>query len=348
MRKINFGVLTIKDIAKALNVSVSSVSKALKDSHEISEKTRKLIQDYAKKHNFQPNPMAQSLRHGNSRSIGIVVPEIDNPFFSQVINGIESIANKKQYNISISQTHESYEVEKRNIQHLTTRAITGLLISLSAETKNIDHIKALHTQGLPIVFFDRVNEEINTHKVVVNNFQGAYDGTTELIKSGYKRIAHITSSRNSFVTSERLKGYRAALKENNIKPQAAYVKYCAHSGREPDEIGTAIDELLKTENKPDAIFTASDRITTTTLSMLNKRGISIPNEMALLGFTNTQFASDLNPSLSTVFQPGFEMGERAMEMLIGIIESKRPIEEFLTTELPAIVIARNSSLPIDN
>jgi LacI family transcriptional regulator len=342
---MNFGAVTIKDIARELGISASAVSKALKDSHEISEKTKKLVVECAQKLNYQPNTNAQSLKRGNSKSIGIVVSTIENQFFSEVINGIESIAYSKGYNIIITQTHESYALEVLNVRHLTSRSIDGLLISLSTETNNIDHLKNLHEKGLPIVFFDRVSDEIDTHKVIADNFGGAFEATEQLIKAGYRKIAHITSSVHVSITAERLKGYKQALKQNNIELDESYIKYCPHGGKDLIEIENALGELLYADNRPDAIFTASDRITTTTLSLLHKLNFRIPGDIALLGFTNTQLAHILNPSLSSVYQPGFEMGKKATEMLIGLIETKRPVTEFETVVLPTTVFIRNSSKP---
>jgi LacI family transcriptional regulator len=340
---MNFGGVTIKDIARELGISPSAVSKALKDSHEIGEKTKALVLECAKRLNYQPNINAQSLKRGNSKSLGIVVSSIANQFFSEVIDGIESVAHSRGYNVIITQTHESYELEMQNVQHLTFRSIDGLLISLSTETQNIDHLKHLHEKGLPIVFFDRVTDEIETHKVVADNYTGAYNATTHLINSGYQRIAHITSSVNVSITAERLKGYLAALEQHQIPVDESLIKYCPHGGKNLIEIESALGELLYKENRPDAIFTAADRITTTTLSLLHKLGFKIPDDIALLGFTNTYLAEVLNPSLSAVFQPGFEMGKKATEMLISLIESRYPVTEFETTVLPTEVFIRASS-----
>jgi LacI family transcriptional regulator len=342
---MNFEAITIKDIATALGLSVSTVSKALSDSYEISEKTKKIVIEYAEEHNYRPNPIAKSLKQGNSKSIGIVVSTIDNQFFSQVINGIESIAYSKGYNVIITQTHESFELEALNVKHLTYRSVDGILISLSTETSDVEHLKSLHKKGLPIVFFDRISEEINTHKVIADNFNGAFEGTQHLLDSGYKRIAHITSSPDISITRERLKGYTKALEDHGIAFNEDYVKYCMHGGRDLDEIKSALNDLLTIENRPDAIFTASDRITTTTLLLLQQMKVKIPDEIALLGFTNTQLADALNPSLSTIYQPGFEIGKNAIEMLISIIESKRPVTEFETRVLPTQLYIRNSSSP---
>lgn len=340
---MNFNVLTIKDIARELGLSISTVSKALSDSYEISDKTKKLVNEYAEKHNYSPNPIAKSLKQGHSKSIGIVVSTIDNNFFSQVISGIESVAYTKGYNIIITQTHESYDLETRNVKHLTFRSVDGILISLSAETQDIEHLQALQKKGLPIVFFDRVSDDIDTHKVIADNYKGAYEGTTSLLNSGYKRIAHVTSSPNLSISEERLAGYKKALEDNGVAVNEQYIKYCLHGGRDLNEIETALNDLLSMNPRPDAIFTASDRITTTTLGLLRQLKIEIPKEVALLGFTNAKLAELLNPSLSAIVQPGFEIGKTAMEMLISLIESKHPVTGFETKVLPTELFIRESS-----
>ena len=343
---MNFEAVTIKDIAKELGISASAVSKALKDSYDISEKTKKAVLECAKRFNYRPNPMAQSLKRGNSKSLGIVVSNIDNTFFAQVINGVESVAYSKNYNLIMTQTHESYDLEVSNVEQLTVRAIDGLLISLSYETKDLGHLKKLHDKGLPIVFFDRVTDEIETHQVIVDNFKGAYEATNKLIEAGYRKIAHITSSPHVSITDDRLNGFRLAMSENNIPVNEQYVKYCLHGGRDLNEIEKALTELLCSPDRPDALFTASDRITTTTLMQLHKLGFKIPEDIALLGFTNTGLAEVLSPSLSSVYQPAFEMGKKATEMLINLIESKRPVTEFEKIVLPTEVIIRDSSKPM--
>jgi len=343
---MNFEAVTIKDIARELGISASAVSKALKDSYQISEKTKKAVLECAERLNYRPNPMAQSLKRGNSKSLGIVVSNIDNTFFAQVINGVESVAYSKNYNLIMTQTHESYDLEVSNVEQLTVRAIDGLLISLSYETKDLGHLKKLHDKGLPIVFFDRVTDEIETHQVIVDNFKGAYEATNKLIEAGYRKIAHITSSPHVSITDDRLNGFRLAMSENNIPVNEQYVKYCLHGGRDLNEIEKALTELLCSPDRPDALFTASDRITTTTLMQLHKLGFKIPEDIALLGFTNTGLAEVLSPSLSSVYQPAFEMGKKATEMLINLIESKRPVTEFEKIVLPTEVIIRDSSKPM--
>jgi LacI family transcriptional regulator len=340
---MNFNAITIKDIARELNLSISTVSKALRDSYEISAKTKKLVLDYARENDYRPNTMAQSLKKGHSKSIGIVLSSFDNQFFSQVIDGIESEAYSQGYNVIFTQTHESYELEVKNIGHLTHRSIDGLLISLSTETTDVEHLKDLQAQGLPIVLFDRISNEIETHKVIADNFRGAYEATLHLLDSGYKHIAHITSTANTSVTSERLLGYKQALSDHGMEINDDYIKYCHHGGMDPGENHQVLNELIALPVRPDAIFTTWDKITTTTLSNLRKLNIRIPEDIALLGFTNTLLADDLNPSLSSVHQPAFEMGKKATEMLLGLINSKRPVTEFETVVLPTKLFIRNSS-----
>jgi len=342
---MKFNTITIKDIALELGLSKSTVSKALNDSYEISERTKKLVKQHAAERNFEPNILAQSLKQGYTKSIGIVVSTIDNNFFSQVIDGIESVSEEKGYNISITQTHESYETEVRKVKHFSFRAIDGLLISLSSETNNLQHLKTLKEKGLPIVFFDRVTNEINTHKVVADNFKGAYEGTQHLIQSGYKRIAHITSATGLSITKERLDGYLQALKDHALQPNESYIKYCLHGGKDIKETAATVQELLSADIRPDAILTASDRITTQTLTLLRQAGIRIPEDIAMIGFTNSKLADVLNPPFSTIVQPGFEIGKTAIELLISLIESKKPVTKHQTTILPTQMHIRASSLP---
>src|SRR6188768_419642 len=240
---MRFESITIKDIGKALGLSTSTVSRALRGSYEISEETKKQVLEYAEKMNYRPNPIALSLKERRSRSIGVVVCEIANNFFSQAINGIESIAYNRGYHVIISQSHESYERETVNIQHLASRSVDGLLISLSSETTNISALKELHEKGLPIVFFDRISNEIETHKVVADNYQGAFAATEHLIMEGFKKIAHITNSPYLSITKERLEGYRKALEKHHFPYREELVKYCNHSGMIEIEVENALRSL---------------------------------------------------------------------------------------------------------
>ena len=341
--KLKSETLTLKDIAKVLKLSVATVSKAVRDSHEISDATKKLVNDYASQHNYRPNLMAQMLRHKNGRSIGVIIGAIPNSFFSDVLNGMESITHQKDYHIIITQSLESVEREKKNLKHLTWRAVDGLLVSLSAETQSVDHFKEVHESGIPIVFYDRVTDEIKTHQVVSDNIGGSYKGTMHLIKNGYTRIAHITSSKELSITTERLMGYEKALKEQGIPVNPEYIKYCKHGGKDLDEIETAIDDLLKMKPRPDAVITASDRITIGAMAILKKKKISIPKQLALVGYSNFSAPEIFNPELTTLSQPAFEIGRTAAELLIKLIESKRLPAKFEKRILSTELVVRESS-----
>src|SRR4051812_49201685 len=278
--------ITIKDIAKALGMSYSTVSRALKGSYQISEATRQKVKEYADAHRYRPNLMAQSLRSKKSRSIGVLLCSIPNNFFAEVINGIESIAYNNDYHVILTQSLESYERELKNLEHLIWRSVDGLLVSLSTETTDISHFKRVHDMGVPIVFFDRITDLIDTHKVVVDNAGGAYQAVQYLFDSGRRKIAHITSSPNISITKERLEGYHAALQKNGLSPHPGHIQYCQHGGMIAEELEQAIDRLFNSSDPPDAIFTASDRITISTVAALYKRGIAMPEQVMVAGFSN--------------------------------------------------------------
>lgn len=338
-----YEAITIKDIAKALGLSTSTVSRALRGSHEISVETKKIVVEYAEQFNYRPNPIALSLKERRSRSIGVVVCEIANNFFSQAINGIESVAYNRGYHVIISQSHESYEREIVNVEHLASRSVDGLLVSLSAETDKIEHFKNLHDKGFPIVFFDRITDKIETHKVVADNYRGAYNATKHLIDAGHKKIAHLSSAAHLSISVERLEGYKAALQDHQIAFNEAFIKNCSHGGMIYKELEDAVKSLVKLKDKPTAIFSAGDKLTVSCLMVLNKLNIEVPEEMALVGFSNSPLVELMNPSLTVVKQPAFEMGQTAIELLINLIESKRPVTEFEKIVLQTEIVERESS-----
>jgi DNA-binding LacI/PurR family transcriptional regulator len=340
---MRFEAVTIKDIAKALGLSTSTVSRALRDSYEISPETKKLVLEYAEKINYQPNPIALSLKERRSRSIGVIVCEIANSFFSQTINGIESIAYNNGYNVIIAQSRESYDRELLNLQYLTSRSIDGLIVSVSAETRDFSYFRELHEKGMPIVFFDRIVDEIMTHKVIVDNYKGAYDAAAHLIHNGYKRIALITNAPVLSIAKERLRGYLAALNDNHVETDESLIKHCTHGGMILQEVEDAVDELLQLDSRPDAILAGADKLTTGCLRFLKAKGFDVPNDIALVGFSNTDLTELLDPPLSVIRQPAFEMGEVAIQLLLQLIESKKPVTEFETRMLATELLIRDST-----
>ncbi|RYE10635.1 MAG: LacI family transcriptional regulator [Sphingobacteriaceae bacterium] len=335
---------TIKDIAKALGFSTSTVSRALRDGYEISSETKKIVLEYAAKINYRPNPIALSLKERKSHAIGVVVCEVANNFFSQAISGIESIAYDRGYHVILTQTHESYEREMANVNHLASRSVDGLLVSLSSGTINTDHFKKLIDNGLPVVFFDRIPDDINTHKVASNNFEGAFKATEHLLNSGFKRIAHLANAAHLSISVERLSGYQSALQQHNAVFTPDFIKHCNQGGMSYEEVETAVKQLLNLKNKPDALLITSDRLSTSCLTVLHRLGLSVPEDLAIAGFTNSNTAELFNPPLTTIRQPAFKIGQLATENLIGIIESKFPVTEFNTQLLDTEFTIRNSSV----
>lgn len=333
---MKFENYTIKDIAKALNLSTSTISRALRDSYEISPETKKIVLEYAKKINYRANPIARSLKERRSHSIGVIVSEIANNFFSQVINGVESVAYDKNFQIIISQTHESSERERLNVEYLTSRSIDGLLIALSSETEDISYLHQLKERGFPIVFFDRIPQQFDTYKVIVNNQQGAYDATQHLIKLGKKKIAHLTNSKSLSITKDRLSGYKKALMANHIDFDPNLVKYCQHGGLHLEEVEKAVEELLRIGF--DAIFISGDKLTTGYLHVIKKRHFGAAQGIAIAGFTNSNVVDLFSTQVTAIRQPAFEMGKIATELLIKLIEAKYPIAEFETRVLPTELI----------
>ena len=340
---MKFEAVTIKDIAKELGLSTSTVSRALRDSYEISAETKKLVLDYAQKINYKPNPIALSLKEKRSRSIGVIVCEFANSFFSQAIDGIESIAYNRGYNLTISQSHESFEREMLSLQYMASRSIDGLLISVSTQTKDYSHLKQLHDRGLPIVFFDRIVDEIDTHKVTANNNKGTFDLTKHLISKGYKKIAHLASAEFMPITKERLEGYTKALESSGIKLDKSLIKYCPQGGSVYQEVEEALDDLFKQKNKPDAILASADQLTSCCLKYCKAKQLRIPKDIAIVGFSNSDITDLLNPALTVVKQPAFEMGKAGTELLLEIIESKRPIKSFETKIFDTELLIRESA-----
>jgi DNA-binding LacI/PurR family transcriptional regulator len=342
---MRFEAITIKDIAKALGLSTSTVSRALRDSYEISPKTKEIVIKYAKENNYRPNPIALSLKEKRSSSIGVVVVEIANSFFSQAINGIESIAHEKGYNVIIAQNKEQLEKEESALQFLASRSVDGILLSVSSQTSNFDHIKKLYDRSMPMVSFDCVVDFDGIHKVIVDNTKAAFDGTEHLISKGFKNIACVASSSNLSITKERVKGYLEALKKHNLPSNESNIIYINHGGVVAEEINVAMDLLMGKKNKPDALIVCSDRITTNVMRYCQQNKIHIPNQLGLIGFSNLDLTDLLTPSLSVLRQPAYEMGRMAADLLIKMIESKRPVTEFETVVLTSDLIERESSVP---
>jgi len=338
--------VTLKDIAKALNLSISTISKSLNDSYEISIETKQKVLEYAQKHHYSPNRLAKGLKEGKSRSIGVVVCSLDNNFVAQMLDGIDRISTERAYQIIIMQSKESQDQERACLELLYAGGVDGILISPACETTDFSYLNSLQESGLPIVIFDRLSDQINTHKVGADNFRGAYEATVHLIKRGYKNIAHLNTSTTLSISTDRLNGYKQALEDHGIDYRSELIRSCNYSdaGTLSADLEEAIRYYMDLQVRPDAIFTAGDQISTRCLALLNKLGYRIPEDIALIGFTNTDLADALNPALSTVHQPALEMGQLAAKKLISLIERKKdePII-YETIMLQTSVLVRNSS-----
>ncbi|RZK42321.1 MAG: LacI family transcriptional regulator [Pedobacter sp.] len=337
--------ITLHDIARALNISASTVSRALTDNYQIGADTKAKVIAYAKKHHYIPNRMARGLKEGKSRSIGVVVCAIDNSFVAQMLNGVDKFYTEQGYQIIIMQSKESYDHEIACIDLLSAGGIDGLLISPSFQTTDFSYLAELQKSGLPVVLFDRLSDGIDTHKVAADHFAGAYEGTKHLINQGYRNIAHINSDTKLSMAVDRLDGYKKALEDFGIPIKEELIKHFDTTSLNTlnENLEIAINELMGLEIKPNAIFTATDLLTTQCLMYLNKVGLRIPQDMALIGFSNNDLAPALSPSLSTINQPAFEIGRLASEKLLSLINSKQK-EIFQTTLLPTELQLRASTM----
>lgn len=318
---MKIGQATIKDIARELNVSSSTVSRALKDYPGISDETKRKVKEVAKKLNYRPNAIALSLRKSRSFTIGVIIPEVVHFFFSTVISGIEEVASSRGYNVILSQTNESFVREKSSIDTMLSNQIDGFLVSFSKGTTDFDHFTKLLDYGYPIVFFDRVPDIPNAISVMVDDYRGAYNATSHLISQGYSKIAHLAGPSNLSISIERERGYRDALTNHGLEVNPELIIECAYGTN--DEGFKVTEELLKNGKlKPDALFANNDMAAVGAMLAFKSMGYKIPEDVGVVGFSNWQFCAIIDPSLSSVSQPGFKMGVTATTMLLDMIEKK--------------------------
>ncbi len=324
--------VTIVDIARELGISPSTVSRGLKDHPEISEGTRRKVKELARKYGYKPNAIALSLRHNRTNIIGLVIPQTVHYFFSQVISGIEDIANDGGFQVMICQSDESYTREVKSVQTLIDSRIDGLLVSLSKETKDFSHFKRVQAQGLPIVFFDRICEKIDTDRVVVDDFEGAYKAVEHLISIGCARIAHLGTSRELAIGRERYNGYLKALEDHGLKADERLIVNCDNLEAAKQVTKRLVYEL----NPPDGIFAVNDLTAIGALQTIKANGFKVPGDIAIAGFSNGIYSTMTDPPLTTVEQHGYKVGRVAADLLINRILSKKDfqvITEVIETQL---------------
>lgn len=334
MKKSHVG---IKDIAKALNISVSTVSRALRDAYDVNPETKKKVLEAARQLNYKPNLNAAALVSGNTRNIGIIIPFITNYYFSTVILGIQDVAYSNGYNIVLFITNDDPAREYEIIRSLSITSLDGLLISISSGSVSNEHFKEL-VDDIPVVFFDRVPKDIKVSKVLQDDFLGAFTATEHLIKNGYNKIAHITGPKHLLFTQNRVSGYLEALKKYNILADEEWIVYSGFSQQNGSE---DITQLLRMEKIPDAVFAVNDRKAVGAIIALKEKKIQVGREIGVVGFTNDPISTIIEPALTTIEEPAFEIGRNSCSLLIKHITNKN--FEPREIVLPGRLIIRKSS-----
>ncbi len=311
--------VTIKDVAKRLNCSVSTISRAFNDKYDIRKETREMILVTAKEMGYSPNPIAKSLLKQCSNQIGVVVPEFINPFFPEVIIGIQEVFLKKGYQVLIMQSNESHITELENVKTLENNMVDGMILSLSLETKNVDYYKGLISQGFPLVVFNRISNELETHKVIFDDYKWAFFATEHLIYQGYKKLVHFSGPSVLVLSQKRKNGFLDALRKHKIPIDESSI---IETGFLVSDGEREMEKLINNNNLPDAIFAVNDPSAIGAMLSLKKHGYKIPQDVALVGFSETKLAELIDPPLTSVTQPTHEIGRTAAHLLLEQIESK--------------------------
>lgn len=335
------GKVSIYDIAKQLNVSASTVSRALKDHSGISEKTRERVKQTAQNLGYRPNQMAVNLKRGRSYTIGVIVPVIHRNFFSSAIDGIEEEANEKGYDVLICQSHEQYLKEKKILASLTLGKVDGLIMSMASQTQDYAHIVEVRDKGMPVVLFDRVEQGIADAAVVIDDYYGAYQLVKHMLAQGNRRIFHYGGLQHVSVWRNRYLGYRAALADAGIVPESHWFT----TGEIRQEDGEAYARwIMDLEEKPDGIFCTSDYVALGVLTECRKRGVRVPEEMAVCGFANEAFCEVVQPNLTSVDQSSKQLGKLAARLLIDKLNGLEVNDIVLE---PRLVLRESSCKMID-
>lgn len=341
--------ITLKQIAKELDVSISTVSKALRNSPEISEDTKQKVQAFAKLYNYKPNNIALSLKNRKTNTIGIIIPEIVHHFFSKVIRGVELVANQRGYNVIIGLSNESFSKEVINMEMLANGSIDGFIISLSKETlqqQDYHHFNEIIGQGMPIVMFDRIVKDIECDKVIVNDMEGAKNAVEKLIKNGCKHIALITTKDYVSVGRLRTQGYLEALKVHNLDLKSDLIlKLDDNIDYEVnlDALEAEVENLFNSNEKIDGVFAVNELYALSAMKIASRMGYRIPDDIQVIGFTDGVLSKHATPSLSTVSQHAQIMGEKAADLLIDRLEEKQEEDTYVTEVIASELVEREST-----
>lgn len=341
--------VTLKQIARELDVSISTVSKALKNSKEISEDTRDKVQAFAKLYNYRPNNIALSLKNRQTKTIGVIIPDIVHHFFSKVINGIENVAARRGYNVIVGLSNESFDKEVINMEMLANGSIDGFILSISKETlmqQDYHHFEATINQGMPIVMFDRIVDEINCDKVIIDDYKGSKKAVEKLISNGCKNIGIITTKDYVSVGRLRTKGYLQALEDSKIEPKSSLILKVDDkliSDESLEKIEKEIELLFKNNKEMDGVFAVNELYAITAMKVARNLDKEIPEDIQVIGFTDGVLSKHARPSLTTVSQHALEMGEKSAELLIDKLETEEEEETYQTVIIETEIIERNST-----
>ena len=336
--------ITLKDIANALNISVTTVSKALRGYIDVGASTKKAVLKMAKEMNYTPNTVSVNLRTQQTKTIGVIIPSIVHQFFSNVMDGIINEAEKHGYLVITLQSNEKLEFEKKQLHLLQQKRVDGILMSLSNETYQFDHINELLQNKMPIVLFDKIGKLVKCSKVIIDDQSAAYNAVSYLIEKGYKRIAHFRGSLQPQNSIDRFLGYKKALIDHGIKFDSSLVYLCDNNDDFNDGYNNA-QKIVNEQHDVDAIFAITDVVAVGILKCFNENNVKIPEDIAVFGFSDWFMSSVVTPTLSSVVQPGFEMGRKATEILIEEIkfEHKKIPYSFQKIVLPTSLVIRKST-----
>lgn len=324
--------VTIKDLARELGISPSTVSKALKDHKDINSETKRLVKELAKKLKYKPNLIALSLLESQTKTIGLIIPQFVHYFFSSIISGIEDVLEKKGYFLIVCQSNESYEKEVKNSYALLSSRVDGILVSVSKETKDFSHFTNLTESNIPVVYFDRLPENLDADCVLIDDLYASFMATEHLIKQGCKRIAHFGTHQHLKIGRERKSGYLKALQRHNIPFDESLIFLCDTR----EQAMETAKELMKKNHIPDGIFAVNDLTALGAMEGIRSAGFNVPKDVAVMGFTNEYFSTICDPTLSTVEQPGYEMGQQAALLILDRLHSDvdfPPRKEIIPTRL---------------
>ncbi len=323
---------TIKDIARQLNISISTVSRAMRNAPDVNSETKKAVMALSEELNYQPNKLALSLKQKQTHNIGVIVPNLDY-VLSTMVKGIDEVVMEAGYTVMVCQSNESFGREIINTRRLLDSLVDGFIVSVSSETKSFDHFRKIQEKQMPMVVFDRVTPFLKAPGVRIDNEDGGFQATEHLLEQGYKRIAILAGPKNLGISNERLKGYLKALKKYKIKPNDDLIIHCDFNQH---YAYLATQELLNMKKRPDAIFTISDRMAMGAMLAIKEKNLKMPQDIGLVGFNNEPVTSLVTPTISSVDQPAFEMGKIAAKLFIEMLHNEADmshIEEVLKTKL---------------